>query len=166
MNRRKLFAREYVTDLNGSQAALRSGYSAKTCRSMAYRLLHDPMVVQDIQKLARKMTEAADITAPRVLEELARIGFADITALVQIVDGQVRVLDTDTLTADQRAAIAEISMTERGVRVKLHDKAKALEDLGRYLKLFTDKTELSGKIDVTESLSDADLERIAAGRGE
>jgi len=63
------------------------------------------------------------VTAERVLRELARVAFADITDLVTVRDGRVTVADTDQLTPDQSAAVAEISI--RGGRADVDEPADA-----------------------------------------
>ena len=50
--------------------------------------------------------------------------------------------DTDDLTPDQQAAISEIRQTKDGVSVKFHSKQAALDSLGKYLGIFTDKVQV------------------------
>ena len=58
------------------------------------------------------------ITADRIAVEVAKIAFADITDIVTIEGGQMRVKDTADLTRQQSAAISEISETNTGLRVR------------------------------------------------
>ena len=118
--------------------------------------------------------ERTDITADRVLKELAKIGFADIrkairweSALVteednpdggdiavikRIVTNQVQLVSSDDIDDDTAAAISEISQnTNGGIKLKLHDKKAALVDLGRHLGLFTDNVAM--KHDVSDPLA-------------
>ena len=71
-----------------------------------------------------------------ILEVLKAIAFSDFTDYIRIEDGEVRVTDTCRLTEAQRAAIAGIKDTGKGVEIKLHDKQKALELLVKFLGLF------------------------------
>jgi phage terminase small subunit len=143
--RRLAFVREYTKDWNGTQAAIRAGYSPRVANRQAYVTLRDPLVAGEIQKRARKLSVAADVTADRVLRELARIAFADTTHVIRITRGRIEVVDTDQLTTDERAAIAEIRDTENGIGIKFHDKTKALELLGKYHGLFVDRHEVTGE---------------------
>lgn len=163
--RMKRFCREYPVDWNATQAAIRAGYAPHAANRRAYVLINDPAVVAEIQKHVHVLNHKADVTVERVLTELARIAFADITAAIQIRNGRVRVVDTDSLTSDQRSAIAEIAETEGGIRVRTHSKDRALEQLAKHLGMFIDRTEHSGGLKLEHALSDADLERIAAGGG-
>lgn len=92
--------------------------------------------------------------------ELARVAFADATdyACVELrthtkEDGTevtyqvVALRETADLTADQRAAIAGIKQAANGIEVKLHDKIKALELLGRHIGMFNDKLEVKATVD-------------------
>ena len=87
----------------------------------------------------------------------ARIAFANIADYVH-VETQTRTKDdgtettyqivmlseTEDLSADQRAALATVKQSVNGVEIKLHDKIKALELLGRHIGMFNDKLSLSG----------------------
>ena len=64
------------------------------------------------------------ITADRIAVELANIAFADLSDIVTIEGGQMRVRDTADLTRQQSAAISEISETNAGLRVRRHCQRK------------------------------------------
>lgn len=76
------------------------------------------------------------LSPEQVLEELAAIGFARATDYLTVEKEQLRVMDTQSLTPKQSAAIAAMETTSGGVRLKFYDKLKALELLGKYLQLF------------------------------
>ena len=71
-----------------------------------------------------------------ILDVLKAIAFSDFTEYVWVEDGEVRIKDSRLLSPAQRAAIAGIKDSGRGVEIKLHDKQKALELLVKYLGLF------------------------------
>lgn len=170
--KRELFVREYLIDLNATQAAIRAGYSEATAYSQGQRLLKDVEVAAAIQKAMDSRAERTQISADAVLAELAKIGFSDIRKAVrwysqrnvafvdsevegEVEDGSLRVavanqvelISCDEIDDETAAAISEISMTDRGgLKVKLHDKRAALVDLGKHLKLFTEKVEHSGGV--------------------
>lgn len=174
-----LFVKEYLIDKNATQAAIRAGYSEKTAHVIGKQSLNKVKIKKHIDKELAKVTSTLEVTAERVIAEIAKMAFSnheDITTIDE--DGTPRV-DLSRLTREQFAAVQEVQTTTRtvghksgkkakvtNVKVKLADKAKALEQLGRYLKLFTDKVEHSGKIEV-EGLTDEQLEaRLAALIGE
>ena len=78
LNARQLqFCREYIVDLNGTKAAIRAGYSERTAAAIAHENLRKPEIRAEIERLAANRATRLEITADRVLEELARIAFAD-----------------------------------------------------------------------------------------
>ena len=81
------------------------------------------------------------ICPQRVVEELAAIGFARATDFLCLEGGELTIRSTEELKKSDRAAIASIERTSSGIRLKLYDKMKALELLGKYYGLFDGKSE-------------------------
>ena len=79
------------------------------------------------------------ISPERVLQELAAIGFAEATDFLYVQDNELFIRPTEELSKKNRAAIASVEKTSNGIRVKLYDKMKALELLGKLLKMFDDQ---------------------------
>ena len=72
-----------------------------------------------------------ELTTEKIIEELVAIGFARVTDILELRDGQTQ-LKPDA----QGAAIANLETTPKGVKVKFYDKLKALELLGKHLGMF------------------------------
>ena len=146
--KQKRFVEEYLIDLNATQAAIRSGYSPDTAGSIGAENLKKPEIKSRIDKAMAERSRRTGINQDRVLQELARIGFAKIT---DVVDPETAEIRTDA-SDDDLACIQSIKIkpnefgTER--EVKLYDKKAALVDLGKHLGLFKDKVELSGDMDL------------------
>lgn len=146
--KQKRFAEEYLIDLNATQAAIRAGYSPDTAGSIGAENLKKPEIKSRIDKAMAERSRRTGINQDRVLQELARIGFAKIT---DVVDPETAEIRTDA-SDDDLACIQSIKIkpnefgTER--EVKLYDKKAALVDLGKHLGLFKDKVELSGDMDL------------------
>jgi phage terminase small subunit len=150
------FVAEYLTDLNGTQAAIRAGYSAKTAQEQGSRLLSNVMVAAAIEAAQEARAHRTGVTADRVVAELAKIGFANMADYMKATPGGDPYFDFSALTRDQAAALCEVTVEDfkdgrgeesrdvRRVKFKLADKRAALVDLGRHLGLFVDKHELSG----------------------
>src|SRR5215211_4410908 len=68
------FVHEYLVDLNGTQAAIRAGYSPASARAIACENLTKPYIVVAID---REMARNPGVTRTRIVDELARIGFAN-----------------------------------------------------------------------------------------
>lgn len=136
------FVEEFLIDLNATQAAIRAGYSEKTAQQQGARLLSNVVVAEAVAEGQRALRDKSGVTAERVILELARIGFADIRKAVRWDDAVVPV-PSHEIDDDTAAAIAEVSLTASGPKVKLFDKRAALVDLGKHLGLFTDRVDVT-----------------------
>lgn len=146
------FGDEYLVDLNGTQAAIRAGYSKGSAEVAASRLLRNDKVVAYIQQRQKKLQAKTEISQEKVLIELAKIGFASITDYLEY-KSTLRVVGYDNagepkfdwaMLVDARdssevdgAPIQEVSIARDGTfKLKLHNKLDALEKIGRHLGLF------------------------------
>ncbi|MGD0661675.1 MAG: terminase small subunit [Syntrophorhabdales bacterium] len=148
--KQRVFIAEYQKDFNGTQAAIRAGYSPRTANEQAARLLTFANVKEAVEAGLEARLRKAGVTAEKVLTELARIAFHDIRTLYNEEGGLKHPDEWDDAAA---AAVAGIEVLEefegRGddraqkgctKKVRTYDKVKALEDLGKHLKLFADQT--------------------------
>lgn len=149
--KQEMFVKEYLCDLNATQAAIRAGYSEKTAQVIGAENLTKPIIADAIQKAMDERAGKLDITAEKVLAELAKLGFGNIQNLYT---QEGRLIPVHQLPPEVAATITEITEkvvstdAEQAVlerKYKISDKRAALVDLGKHLKLFTDKTELTGK---------------------
>lgn len=138
-----------VAEGKSSRAAYMAAFSK--CKkdvaadASATKLLSRPEVRARIDELISAAAEKAGVTIERVINELARIGFADIRQIVDWGPGGVTVKDSGTISVDAAAAVAEVGKTAGGhLRIKLHDKVGALEKLGKHLGMFREKVEVAG----------------------
>ena len=146
--KQKRFVEEYLIDLNATQAAIRAGYSPHTAKDIGCENLAKPNISAAISLAMAERSKRTGINQDRVLQELARIGFAKITDVVDPDTAKIR----PDASEDDLACIQSIKIkpnefgTER--EVKLYDKKSALVDLGKHLGLFKDKMELTGDMDL------------------
>lgn len=153
--KQKIFANEYLIDLNATRAYKAAYPNVKkdeTAAQAGSRMLRNVKVASYIQKRMDERTQRTEITQDMVLMELAKIGFANITDYVTIKKGFVEIKSTDQIPPEKLGAIASIKEGANGIEVKLNDKQKALELIGRHLGMFRDKVELS--VDTSEKLDD------------
>ncbi|RHH25983.1 terminase small subunit [Desulfovibrio legallii] len=148
------FVRQYLVDLNATAAAIRAGYSERTAKSQGQRLLTNVDVSAALAAAKAEREQRTEITQDRVVSELAKIAFADPRELMEWGPEGVKLKDSAELTEEQAASVAEVSETTTkdggSLRLKKHDKVKALELLGRHLGMFTDKvkSEISGGLEI------------------
>lgn len=155
---RQRFVDEYLIDLNGTQAAIRAGYSVKTAQEQASRLLSNVMVQQAIAKRMAERSKRTGINQDRVVLELAKIAFVKMT---DIVDDHGRI--KGNATDDDLACIESIKYKESDNEfggsvereVKIGSKLKALELLGKHLGMWNDKVDLNITTPIVISGEDA-----------
>ena len=126
-DRQERFCREYIIDLNATNAALRAGYSKKTAYAMGYENLNKPQIQARLSELQAKPLKKLEITAESVLQKF-----------VEIRD---RCLQEEPVYNKEGNETGEYKF----------DAANALranEALGKHLKLFTDKVEHSGEVSI------------------
>lgn len=154
-DKQRKFVSEYLVDLNATQAAIRAGYSERTAKSQGQRLLTNVDVSAALAAAQAEREQRTEITQDRVVSELAKIAFGSARDVMEWGPSGVMLKNSDDLTDDQAAGVAEVSesTTKDGgsLKLKRHDKVKALELLGRHLGMFTDKvkSEISGGIAIT-----------------
>ena len=68
-----MFCKEYLIDLNATQASIRAGYSEKTARSVGCENLTKPYIQKEIQRLKAIREKKIGLTAEKVLEDIERV---------------------------------------------------------------------------------------------
>lgn len=153
-----LFVKEYLVDLNTTQAAIRAGYSENSAYRIGAELLHKTHVASAIARAIGNRNKRVEISQDKILEELANIAFGDLRDVVEWSDKGVQLKDSKELTPEQSAAISEVSetITASGgsVKVKRHDKVKAIELLMRHKGMLNDKLELGGRVDIASAIEE------------
>ncbi len=178
--KQRLFVREYLIDLNATKAAERAGYSASTARQQGARLLSNVDISAEIAAQQEQRFERLGITADAVLQELAKIAFSNMLDYITVTPTGAARVDLSKLTRDQAAAVGEITVEEftertgegrdgfekvKRIKFKLSDKRGALVDLGRHLKLFTERVEVEERLKVeVQDVKQKLLARLAAVR--
>jgi phage terminase small subunit len=147
------FVREYLIDLNATQAAIRAGYSAKTAKQQGQRLLTNVDVAEAVQAGKASREERLGIDA-----DLADL-YGDDGSLRPVKDwpdiwrkGLVAGVDVEEIRADG-AVIGTVR------KIKLSDRIKRLELIGKHVSVqaFKEQVEHKGGINLTVSQDDAEL---------
>ena len=146
--RQEAFCQEYIVDFNGTQAAIRAGYSdTEAARVQASRMLARDNISSRINQLIAERKHRVSVTADFVLQSLLRIVNVDLS---DAFDEEGNMLSIKKMPKDLRLALAsyEESYSEHGMNRKLkpNDRMKALELIGRHVKMFTDKLEHTGNL--------------------
>lgn len=155
------FIDEYLIDLNATQAAIRAGYSVKTAREQASQNLTKLNIQQAISEKMAERSKRTGVNQDRVVMELAKIAFVNAADVIDSDDATIKA----GATADDTAAIQSVKVkvipTKEGEgverEIRLNDKLKALELLGKHLGMWNDKLDVNVNIPVVISGED-DLE--------
>ena len=150
-DRKRKFAREYVVDLNATQAAIRAGYSARTANRLATRLLSDDGIRSLLAQHAKRALAKTELAAGEVVERLSWIGDSDPADFFE-TGGQLRSIHE--LPERARKAISSIEVVRRNLesgdgemeyvyKIKWWDKNKALDLLAKYHKLVSDQPDVN-----------------------
>ena len=148
------FCQEYIIDLNGTQAAIRAGYSETSAESTASEILSYPKVQKYVQELLDDRANRTRATADKTISELYHLISFDAA---EVFDEKGRLKDIHSIPKNIRKSIASIEIEEefegRGSdkvqsgwikKIRFWDKTKAIEMLAKHLKLLTDRTEFTG----------------------
>lgn len=119
-DQQRLFCSEYCVDFNGSQAAIRAGYSEKTSDQQASRLLTSVKIQHEVAKNLGERFEATELTVDYVIQGLMTL-YGQCAGLIPI--------------KTESGKSTKYIHKERGA-------GKALELLGKYLKMYTDNINL------------------------
>lgn len=143
-DKQQRFVQEYLKDLNGTQAAIRAGYSAKTAQEQASRLLSNAMVAKAVSEAKKERAEEVGIDAAYVLRQAVKLHERCMQEVAPILDrkGQQVTDEAGNLLFEFNAAGA----------------AKALELVGKHVDVgaFKERVEHSGKIEL-ETLTEEQL---------
>lgn len=156
-----LFAQEYLVDLNATAAAIRAGYSAKTAEQQGYRLLRNVQVAAAIQAGMSKRSAKAEVKAEQIVAELRRIAFGDSRRVMEWGPNGVKLKPSSELSDDDAAIVSEASesttLNGGSLKLKTHDKIRALELLGKHIGMFTDNLNVGGSVtlEIVEELESA-----------
>jgi phage terminase small subunit len=156
--KQKIFVDEYLIDLNATQAAIRAGYSPDTAGSIGSENLKKPEIRARIEKAMAERSKRTGINQDRIIMELAKIALLNPKGLVNFDEATIK----EDATDEDVAAVASVKVKRfptkdgEGVEreVKMYDKTKALELLGRHLGMFKDKVEVSGLDEEKKKLED------------
>lgn len=166
-DKRAAFVREYLLDLNATQAAIRAGYAKKTANREGSRLLSNVDIRAAIDAHQARQLETAGVSKARLLQELGRIALSQAPAFFDPATRDAK--HPCDLTADEGACLAGFEVliknaaagdgvTDTIHKFKLWDKVRALE---LYMKHYGMLIE---KIEIKDGLADARVARLAAAR--
>lgn len=132
-----MFVEEYIIDLNATQAAIRAGYSKKTAGQIGEQNLKKLEIQQAINEKLAEKKEKLIMKQDEILERLTQQGRREATDYqVVITEKPVTNEKGDVIAIEKLPEIVEVPTQNKDV-------IKALETLGKYYVMWTDKQEVT-----------------------
>ena len=172
-NAQKIFCDEYLIDLNATRAykvAYPKCKEDETANAASSRMLRNVKVQEYISEKQKEIEKRTEVTQDMVIKELAKIAFLDIRKLYT-ENGQLKnVADIDSDTAGAISSLETLEEYEGygddrekigdTQKVKLLDKTKALELLGKHLGMFKEKVTIDGNVNTNNPFSGMSIEEL------
>ena len=163
--RHELFAQNLAKGMSATEAYAKVGY--KPSEAHASRLAGYGKVRTRVAELMAPAVEATQATVERVLKEMVRLAFYDMTEILAVDDdGKVTQRDPTSLPEDLRRAIVASKPIQIGDtrtwEVKFADKQKALDSLARYLQMVKNTLVVENVFRVVQEMDDDELDRRLA----
>jgi phage terminase small subunit len=160
-DKQEMFCREYLIDLNATQAAIRAGYSEKTARASGSENLSKPDIQERISELKQERNERNQVSADYVLNRLVEIDQMDILDILTDTGDLKPVAQWPTVWRTTLSGLDVMAMAGDGEtaallkKIKWPDKVKNLELLGKHVSVqaFKEKVEHSGGLAVSSVAS-------------
>lgn len=157
--KQRVFVAEYVRDFNATRAAVAAGYSEKTAYAIGSQNLRKPEIAEEIERAI----EVRCMTKSEVLVRLSEQARAEYSAYI-LPDGTV---DVAALVEHGKAHLIKgVKDTQFARNIEFYDAHAALVQIGRYLKMWTDKqesvTEVTGSLTLTDWRKRAEESRRSA----
>jgi phage terminase small subunit len=159
------FVAEFCLSMDGKDAAIKARYSKKSAASQASQMLNNPKISAAIAKRTGKICEKLAISTESVLQGIAQLAHYDVRRFFDEKGNPKQIHELSDAEANAVSGFEFIELFEGDgderhcfghlKKFKIADRGQNLERLGRHLKLFTDKVELSGNIGLAERISEA-----------
>jgi phage terminase small subunit len=166
--KQEAFVEEYLVDLNSTQAAIRAGYSKHTAKEIGCQNLTKLNVSMAIAEKMKARSARVQLEADTVLRQIKSILTSDIRNYLEYGPGHVALKPSSELTSEQAACIAEVSetvsQTGSSVRLKFHDKLKALDMASRHLGLYAVEKQEHSFIEADTALRDVIRDLVRGGK--
>lgn len=168
-----LFCKEYLIDFNGSRAAKAAGYSENSAPQTANEILNYPHVQAYLTYLISARAKRLEVTADKVVQEIAKIAFHNVEDLLDYFDGNILFNDLDQMKFPEIIKNITIKETIRNgkrmgkvAKIEVYDKVKALELLGKHTAIFTETLNLKnngGRFDTPQQVTNVYINHRSKG---
>lgn len=166
-DKQELFAREFIVDLNATQAAIRAGYSEKSSRNQGARMMANDDILDRIAELKAERNEQVGVDAAYVLRRLTEIDQMDVLDIL-LTNGELKPIKDwpkvwrTTLSGMDVVEMASAESAALLKKIKWPDKVKNLELLGKHVDVQAFKEQTKVEHGFEEEVSDL-MKALSAG---
>lgn len=158
-DKQEMFCKEYLIDLNATQAAIRAGYSKKTANEQGSQNLVKLSIQKRIAELKEERSKRIEIDSDGVLKELKNWAEGDYTELMLLTAKQIKQLSPEIrrlITGFKRVTrrIPGTDEEEIQIEVKFIDKIKAMEMISKHIGFYEKDNSQSNKQPIIISLGE------------
>ena len=139
--RQEKFVHEYIKTLNLTQLAIKAGYSPQSAHVQGSRLLKNEKVSRYIKEQKEQYMDESVLTAKELLHILTNAATGDETETKEVVVKQGDFIENPDTGRKMLVYSEHVEMVE--VPIKVSDRLKARDLLGKYHKIFTDKVDIN-----------------------
>lgn len=130
-DKQRRWCEAYVNNFNSKLAAKKAGYSPKCAATIGWKLRQNPDVCLYLAWLKLRVSYKAWVRPEDIIDQYARIAFADITDFVDIKNGRLTLIDGEQMDGQ---LVKSVKKGRDGVSVELYDKMQALARLERFFE--------------------------------
>ena len=166
-DKQELFAREFIVDLNATQAAIRAGYSETSSRNQGARMMANDDILDRIAELKAERNEQVGVDAAYVLRRLTEIDQMDVLDIL-LANGELKPIKDwpkvwrTTLSGMDVVEMASADSAALLKKIKWPDKVKNLELLGKHVDVQAFKEQTKVEHGFEEEVSDL-MKALSAG---
>ena len=158
-DKQEMFCKEYLIDLNATQAAIRAGYSKKTANEQGSQNLVKLSIQKRIAELKEERSKRIEIDSDGVLKELKNWAEGDYTELMLLTAKQIKELSPEIrrlITGFKRVTrrIPGTDEEEIQIEIKFIDKLKAMEMISKHIGFYEKDNSQSNKQPIIISLGE------------
>lgn len=167
-DKQELFCREYLIDLNATQAAIRAGYKEKTAQQIGSQNLSKLVIQEKIQELLKQRSDRVEFTSDEVLKKLSILARSNINKFVK-PDGHGGLIMhiQDDISEDDMYCISEVTTEEyqdpakgdpvKRTKIKFVDKLKSIELAGKHVDVGAFKEKVETEHNINHNIDNSEL---------
>lgn len=152
-DKQEMFCKEYLIDLNATQAAIRSGYSKKTANRIATTLLSNIVIQKRLSQLKASREKRVQINADWVLEQAVKVHS-------RCMEDQELVLEFEKTKNGQKKYVAKTNKDGKFLyKFDSSGALKALDTIGKHVNIQAFKEKVENETNINHNIGNNELAR-------